>query len=37
MKGQDRAEAICNDLGDDLIKTIAQRNGSVIIERGWGV
>lgn len=37
MTGQDRAKAICNDLGDDLVKTIAQGNGSVIIERGQGV
>lgn len=31
------AEAICNDLRDDLIKTIAQIDGSVIIKGGCGV
>jgi len=34
---ENRAEVICNDLGDDFIQTIAQRDGSIVIKGGWGV
>jgi len=37
MTRENRAEVIYNDLGDDFIQTIAQRDGSVVIKAGWGV